>query len=358
MYPKIYKRWSASGEALIIPERYHPYLGLRDTETAIKLIKDNFQLRLAENLNLSRVSAPISVLKKTGLNDNLSGTEKPVGFTVSSINEDAEIVQSLAKWKRNALADYDFNHGEGLYTDMNAIRPDEEILDNLHSVYVDQWDWERIISKEERSVEFLKEIVKRIYRAVKETEAAVFSEYPDVAFLELPEEIRFIHSEELLERYPGLTPKEREDAVCEEYGAVFIIGIGADLSDGHPHDLRAADYDDWSTFTQNGRQGLNGDILVWYPLLGCSFELSSMGIRVDKEALLRQLELKNEINKKDKYFHKRLLDGELPLTVGGGIGQSRLCMLYLKKTFIGEVQSSVWSDDLRQICSENNIPVL
>ncbi|MCP4723510.1 MAG: aspartate--ammonia ligase [bacterium] len=358
MYPKIYKRWSASGEALIIPERYKSYLSLRDTEAAIKLIKDSFQLSLAESLNLFRVSAPISVLKSTGLNDNLSGSEKPVGFTVSSIDEEAEIVQSLAKWKRNALADYEFEQGEGLYTDMNALRPDEEVLDNLHSVYVDQWDWERIICNKERSVDFLKEIVKRIYEAIKETEQNVFSEYPELAFLELPDEIKFIHGEELLDRYPGLTPKEREDAVCEEYGAVFLIGIGADLRDGNPHDMRAADYDDWSTSTENGRKGLNGDILVWYPLLGCSYELSSMGIRVNKESLQRQLEMKDEMYKRDLYFHKRLIDGDLPLTIGGGIGQSRLCMLYLKKAFIGEVQASVWSDDLRRICRENGIPVL
>ncbi len=358
MYPKTYKRWSAQGEALIIPEGYHPVLGLKETESAIKLIKDSFQQKLAEKLNLSRVSAPISVLKRRGLNDYLSGREKPVDFTISSIREDAEIVQSLAKWKRNALAEYEFNHGEGLYTDMNALRPDEEVLDNLHSIYVDQWDWELIITNEERNLDHLMKIVKQIYSAIRETEKTIFAEYPALDFIELPEDIKFIHSEELLEEYPGLSPSDREDAVCEEYGAVFIIGIGAELDDGKPHDLRAADYDDWTSINENGRKGLNGDILVWYPLLGCSLELSSMGIRVDSDALLRQLEMKNEVWKKDIYFHRRLLEGELPLTIGGGIGQSRLCMLYLKKAFIGEVQASVWSDDLRSICRGNNIPVL
>ncbi len=352
------RTWSLSREKLVIPQDYKPLLSLRETEKAIKVIKDSFQLKLAENLNLSRVSAPIALLKRTGLNDNLSGTERPVGFTVSSLNEDAEIVQSLAKWKRNALADYEFEHGEGLYTDMNAIRPDEEILDNLHSIYVDQWDWERIISREERDISFLKFIVKQIYRAIKDTERLVNDKFPELVNSELPDKIHFIHSEELLERYPGYSPAEREDAICRELGAMFVIGIGADLKDGKPHDERAADYDDWSTPTVNGKTGLNGDILLWNPKLECAFEISSMGIRVDEDSLRAQLDIKNESYKKEMYFHKRLLTGELPLTIGGGIGQSRLCMLFLKKAFIGEVQSSAWSDELRKICKENNIPVL
>ncbi len=353
-----FKTIRITNEMLQIPSDYRPYLNLRETELAIKYIKDNFQINLAEKLNLSRVSAPIAVLKGTGINDHLSGWEKPVGFTVSSLNKDAEIVQSLAKWKRNALADYGFEHGEGLYTDMNAIRPDEEVLDNLHSIYVDQWDWERVISREERNLDFLKYIVRNIYKAIKETETLILKKYPVLNSFSLPEDIYFIHSETLQEKYPDLTPKERENAVCKEHGAVFLIGIGAELKDGKPHDGRAADYDDWTTGTKNGYKGLNGDILFWYPVLGSSFEISSMGIRVDKDALQTQLEIKNENYKKELKFHKRLLCDELPFSIGGGIGQSRLCMLFLRKIFVGEVQASIWSKDLREICAKHNVPVL
>lgn len=342
---------------LNIPKEYSPSLGLRETEKAIKFIKGNFQDRLAEELNLTRVSAPILVLRKTGINDYLTGKEKPIRFKVLNMNEEAEIVQALTKWKRVAIADYGFSQGEGLYTDMNAIRPDE-ILDNLHSVYVDQWDWERIVSKDERNLNFLKFIVTKIYKVIREMEKLICERFEELRAPLLPEEIHFIHSEDLLEVYPDLSPDEREDEICRKKGAVFVIGVGAELKDGKPHDERAADYDDWTTETGKGRRGLNGDILVWYPLLQCAFELSSMGIRVDKDSLLEQLEIKGEQDNVGLYFHRRLLQEELPLTIGGGIGQSRLCMLYLKKAHIGEVQSSVWPDDMINKCKESKIFLL
>ncbi|UCD57212.1 MAG: aspartate--ammonia ligase [Candidatus Hydrogenedentota bacterium] len=342
---------------MIIPESYSSSLDLRETEKAIKFIKGNFQDRLAEELNLERVSAPILVLRKTGINDYLTGKEKPIRFNVSDMNEEAEIVQSLAKWKRAALADYGFDYGEGLYTDMNAIRPDE-ILDNLHSVYVDQWDWEKVIRKDERNLDFLKLIVRKIYRVIKEMEELVCEKFEKVKGPFLPDEINFIHSEDLLEMYPDLSPEEREDEICREKEAVFVMGIGAKLKDGRSHDERAADYDDWSTETKSGRKGLNGDILVWYPLLQCALELSSMGIRVDKNSLLKQLEIKGEQDNVGLYFHQRLLQEELPLTIGGGIGQSRLCMLFLRKVHIGEVQSSIWPDEMAKICKRSKIFLL
>lgn len=308
-------------------------------------------------MNLKRVSAPIVVLSRTGINDNLTGIENPISFNVTDIEERAEIVQSLAKWKRMALADYSFKCGEGLYTDMNAIRPDES-LDNLHSIYVDQWDWERIITRGERNLEFLKYIVREIYEVMIETEKEVCQIYKKIPGPFLPEQIHFIHSEELEERLPGLTPREREDAICKEVGVVFIIGIGAKLKSGNPHDGRAADYDDWSTKIGKNKRGLNGDILIWYPLLNSAMELSSMGIRVDKESLLRQLKIKGELNKVNLYFHQRLLKGELPFTIGGGIGQSRLCMFFLRKAHIGEVQSSIWPDEMKKVCKNNNIFLL
>ncbi|HLD78434.1 MAG TPA: aspartate--ammonia ligase, partial [archaeon] len=277
-------------------------------------------------------------------------------FNVKGVGRPAEIVQSLAKWKRLALADYGFAHGEGLYTDMNAIRPDET-LDNLHSLYVDQWDWERVIRKDERSVEFLKGIVRSIYAAVRDMEREVCAQYPGLAKPYLPEDIFFIHSQDLEDRYPGLSPKERENAICQEKGAVFVIGIGHPLRSGAAHDGRAADYDDWVTQTSAGR-GLNGDIVVWYPVLGCAFELSSMGIRVDREALLRQLELTGTTDKKELYFHRRVLNGEAPLSIGGGIGQSRLCMLFLRKAHIGEVQAGVWHEETLALCRTHGIPLL
>lgn len=345
------------GKSLIIPEDYKPCLEIRETEKAIKFIKDNFEQMLARELTLERISAPILVSRKTGINDYLTGRERPIGFNVLDMKEEAEIVQSLAKWKRVALADYGFSHGEGLYTDMNAIRPDE-LLDNLHSVYVDQWDWEKVITRDERNLNFLKTIVRRIYKVIKKTENLVCEKFEELGEPILPDEIQFIHSEDLLEMYPCLSPEEREDEICREKRAVFIMGIGAQLKDGRPHDERAADYDDWTTETGKGRCGLNGDILIWYPILKSGFELSSMGIRVDKDSLLRQLELKGEKENIGLYFHQRLLRGELPLAIGGGIGQSRLCMLYLRKAHIGEVQSSVWPDKMKRECKKNKIFLL
>lgn len=351
------KKINVTNGRITLPKGYKSYLNLRYTEEAIKDIKDSFQIHTAKELNLTRTSAPIIVLSRTGINDYLTGTEKPISFDVKDMNEKAEIVHSLAKWKRVALADYGFKHGEGLYTDMNAIRPDE-ILDNLHSIYVDQWDWERVIKKGERNLEFLRSVVRKIYKVIRETEKEVCQRNIHIPGPFLPDKIHFIHSEELEERYPGLSPQEREDAICSEKGAVFIIGIGAKIKSGKPHDGRAADYDDWSTETGKGNRGLNGDILVWYPLLNCAMELSSMGIRVDKDSLLKQLEIKGELEKINLYFHHRLLQGELPLTMGGGIGQSRLCMFYLRKAHIGEVQSSIWPEDMKNICKSNNIFLL
>ncbi len=351
-----FKTLSFAKSTLTVPHKYAPALNIRQTEEAIKYVKNNFQLRLAQALNLNRVSAPILVLSDTGINDHLNDVERPVIFEVSEMRKNAEVVQSLAKWKRLALADYGFEYGEGIYTDMNAIRRDEH-LTNLHSIYVDQWDWERIISKEERSVDFLKRIVRKIYAAIRDIEEITCNMFPQLQKPFLPDEIFFIHAQELEDRYPELSPKEREDAVCKEHKAVFIIGIGADLKSGKPHDGRAADYDDWWT-PGEGKQGLNGDILVWYPILECAMELSSMGIRVDKPSLRKQLEIRGQLEKKDLYYHRKLLNGELPLTLGGGIGQSRLCMLFLRKAHVGEVHSSVWHDELFKACKEHNIRLL
>ncbi len=341
----------------LFPEDYHPLLGLRQTELAIRQIKEFFQTNLAFELNLIRVTAPLFVLSGTGINDDLNGVERPVVFPVKSMQDNrAEIVQSLAKWKRLQLADFGMQPGEGLYTDMNAIRPDE-LLDNLHSIYVDQWDWERVMRREERNVDFLKHVVTKIYDVILRTERYIGHLYPEIKSI-LPDEITFIHSEELEQRFPELSPKEREKALCQECGAVFVIGIGADLPGGKPHDGRAPDYDDWSTPTANGFMGLNGDILVNYPLLDCAYELSSMGIRVDPPALLRQLELRRTEQRKGLLFHRRLLNGELPLSIGGGIGQSRLCMFYLRKAHIGEIQSSLWPAEMVKECREHNIILL
>jgi len=342
---------------LVIPEGYRSVFDLRETERAIKYVKDFFQNGLAQALNLTRVTAPLIVLNGTGVNDHLSGIEQPVRFVVKSIGENAEIVQSLAKWKRLALGDYGFQHGEGLYTDMNALRPDE-VLDNLHSIYVDQWDWERVIHAHERCIPFLQSIVRRIYEVIVATERAVCQRYEQVPGPYLPDEITFVHSEDLERMYPGLSPRERENAICRDRGAVFVIGIGAPLANGRPHDQRAADYDDWITETGGGRRGLNGDILVWYPVLNCAFELSSMGIRVDPQSLLQQLEMKNERFKEQFYFHQRLLRGELPLTIGGGLGQSRLCMFYLRKAHVGEVQAGVWPAEVIRACREKGVFLL
>lgn len=332
---------------LIKPSGYKALLNLAQTEMGIKMIKDFFQQNLSSELRLRRVTAPLFVLKGMGINDDLNGTERAVSFPIKDLDDaKAEIVHSLAKWKRLTLADYHIEPGYGIYTDMNAIRSDEE-LGNLHSLYVDQWDWERTMNENERHIGFLKEVVRRIYAAMVRTEYMVYEMFPQIK-PELPQEIHFIHSEDLLQRYPGSTPKEREDAIAKQYGAVFIIGIGCKLSDGKKHDGRAPDYDDWSTVADNGQVGLNGDLLVWNDVLNRSLELSSMGIRVNKEALLRQLKETHTEEKKELYFHKRLLGGELPQSIGGGIGQSRLCMFYLRKAHIGEIQASIWPEEMRR----------
>ena len=342
---------------LEFPQNYKPLLGLRETELAIRQIKEFFQTNLAFELNLMRVTAPLFVLSGTGINDDLNGVERPVVFPVKSIQDNrAEIVQSLAKWKRLQLAEFTCQPGEGLYTDMNAIRPDED-LDNLHSIYVDQWDWERVMRKEERTVEYLKQVVRQIYSVIVRTERYIGYLYPEIK-PSLPDEITFIHSEDLEKHHPDLSPKEREKLACLEHGAVFVIGIGADLPGGKPHDGRAPDYDDWSTPTYNGYKGLNGDIIVNYPLLDCAYELSSMGIRVDPAAMLRQLEIRGAMQRKELLFHRRLLNNELPLSIGGGIGQSRLCMFYLRKAHIGEIQSSLWPKEMVEQCEAHNITLL
>lgn len=341
--------------SLHIPAGYSNILGtVIRTEKAIKVVKDMFQLNLSAQLSLLRVTAPMVVLKGTGINDDLNGIERPVSFPIKDLQDcPAEVVHSLAKWKRLKLATLKTPVGSGIYTDMNAIRPDEE-LDNIHSIYVDQWDWERVIESSERNLEFLKKIVRRIYEAIKVTENKIYVDFPQIKPI-LPEEIFFIHSEELLQRYPDFSPKEREDAICKEKKAVFIIGIGRELSDGEPHDTRASDYDDWSTPNSEGYQGLNGDLLLWNPVLESAFEISSMGIRVDAEALRHQLALKKEEWKSELYFHRKLLSGELPLTIGGGIGQSRLCMFLLRKAHIGEIQSSIWPEAMRMECYKHGI---
>ncbi len=344
-------------DTALIPKGYQPLLNLKETEKAIRLIKEFFQVNLAFELNLIRVTAPLFVRSGTGINDDLNGIEKPVCFNVKALDDaPVEIVQSLAKWKRLKLAEYGFGAGEGLYTDMNALRPDED-LDNLHSIYVDQWDWERVMAPEERNLVFLKYIVRKIYDVIRRTEKYVAHHY-DVINPLLPEEITFVHTEELEAEYPDLTPKEREYQACKKYGAVFIIGIGGELSSGKPHDGRAPDYDDWSTPTESGRKGLNGDIVIDYPVLDCAFELSSMGIRVDPNALARQLEMRNATKRRELYFHKKLLAGELPQTIGGGIGQSRLCLLFLRKAHIGEIQTGIWSDETRRLFREQGILLL
>lgn len=342
---------------LLVPSGYRPTLDVKQTEKAIKLIKDFFEVNLAAELRLSRVTAPLFVLRGTGINDDLNGVETPVSFSIADMNGDtAEIVQSLAKWKRMMLADYDIQHGYGLYTDMNAIRPCEQ-LDNLHSLYVDQWDWERVINLEERTIAFLKEVVRKIYAVIKRTEFYLGDHYQFIK-PELPDKITFIHAEDLQRKYPDLNPRQREEEIVREHRAVFIIGIGAPLADGIPHDGRAPDYDDWITETSNGLRGLNGDIIIWNNVLNRSYELSSMGIRVDQEALMEQLEITGTSGRKDLLFHRRLLNNELPLSIGGGIGQSRLCMYFLRKAHIGEVQVGLWPAEMVEMCRVNNIFLL
>jgi aspartate--ammonia ligase len=335
-------------EKLLIPKGYSSKLSVRETEAAIKQIKDHFENSLAKHLNLARVSAPLFVRPETGLNDNLNGIERPVAFDITGIGGNTvEIVQSLAKWKRMALKKYGFSVGEGIYTDMNALRRDEE-LDNLHSVYVDQWDWESCLTHEQRTEKTLMSVVKSIYNALKETETYICGIYPEIT-RQLPEEIFFITTQELENMYPELTPKERENRFTSDKGAVFVMKIGGRLASGIKHDGRAPDYDDWA---------LNGDIILWYGLLGMAFEISSMGIRVDEETLKTQLALAKCEERKSLPFHQDLLNGRLPYSIGGGIGQSRLCMFFLEKAHIGEVQSSVWPEWMIKKCEEFGIKLL
>ncbi len=343
---------------LYIPDNYTNVLGsLENTEKAIKAVKDMFQDNLSAQLALLRVTAPMVVMSGTGLNDDLNGVERPVSFPVKDMDSrQAEVVHSLAKWKRMKLAQMSVLPGRGIYTDMNALRPDEE-LDNIHSIYVDQWDWEKVITPEQVNLQYLKSTVRRIYEAIKVTENKLYVEFPQIEPM-LPEEIFFIHSEQLLQMYPEMSPKERENAVVKEYKAVFIIGIGHELSDGKPHDGRSSDYDDWSSVNEDGYHGLNGDLLLWNPVLESAFEVSSMGIRVSPEALSRQLKIRGEECKSGLLYHRMLLEGQLPYTIGGGIGQSRLCMYLLRKAHIGEIQSSVWPEDMMGICHEAGIDLV
>jgi aspartate--ammonia ligase len=351
------KRETIMKQNLILPRNYRPLLGIAETERAIKALKDFFELNLATELNLSRVTAPLFVKAGTGINDDLNGVERPVAFPIKDLADvRAEIVQSLAKWKRMQLGVLGFEPGYGLYTDMNALRPDET-LDNTHSIYVDQWDWERVITPGERNVEFLKKIVRKIYTMLKRAEHFVFERYPAIG-PELPEEITFVHAEDLRARFPKLTPKQREHRLVKDCGAAFIIGIGGELGDGSIHDGRAPDYDDWSTTAPDGRVGLNGDILVWNPVLKMAFELSSMGIRVDRKAVLRQLKIRGCVERKKLFWHQQLLNHGMPLSIGGGIGQSRLCMYFLRKAHVGEIQASLWPDAMIATCRKHNIPLL
>lgn len=333
---------------LIVPKDYDPRLSIRETQDAIKYIRDTFQKEFGKELNLERISAPLFVEKSSGLNDDLSGVERKVSFEAKmEPKEELEVVQSLAKWKRMALGRYGFQPGEGLYTNMNAIRRDEE-PDNLHSIYVDQWDWEKVISKDQRNEETLKDTVRQIAKVIKHMEHEVWYKYPQAVY-KLPYDVYFIDSEELRQRYPDLTPKERENAITKENGCVFIMRIGDKLGDGKPHDGRAPDYDDWQ---------LNGDLLYWYEPLNQAMELSSMGIRVSEESMHEQLKKANALEREKLPYHQAILKKELPYTIGGGIGMSRLCMLLLGKAHVGEVQASFWPEEMRRACAENHIQLL
>ena len=333
---------------LVIPQHYDPRLSVRQTQEAIKYIRDTFQRELGREMNLERISAPLFVDRASGLNDNLNGTERPVSFDMAAIpNATMEVVHSLAKWKRMALKEYGFVPGEGLYTNMNAIRRDEE-LDNLHSCYVDQWDWEKVIRREDRNQETLKDTVRQIFKIIKHMEHEVWYKYPQ-AVKHLPDDIFFITTSELESLYPDKTPKERENLICKEHGCVFLMQIGDKLANGKPHDGRAPDYDDWK---------LNGDILFWFETLNCALEISSMGIRVDEKSLDEQLKKAGCEERRELPFHKMLLNGELPCTIGGGIGQSRLCMLLLDRAHIGEVQASIWPEEMREECRKHQMILL
>ncbi len=332
---------------MIYPANYKSALSQRETQKAIKTVKDTFQTALAKALNLDRVTAPLMVTKASGINDDLNGVERKVHFTMMNIDGEAEVVQSLAKWKRRALYRYGYGPDEGIYTDMNAIRRDDD-TDNLHSLFVDQWDWCRVITEEERNLDYLKETVQKIVDAIYLTNEEVKKKFPVVSF-DMKKEVFFITTQELEDMYPELTPKERENKITKEHKTVFLMQIGSKLKSGKKHDGRAPDYDDWA---------LNGDILFWNELLGCAFEISSMGIRVNAESLHRQLEEEDMLERENFKFHKGILNGTLPLTIGGGIGQSRLCMLLLQKAHIGEVQCAIWTDEMREECKKNNIILL
>ena len=333
---------------IVIPENYSPALDAYDTQRAIAYIKQTFQQEFSNGLNLKRVSAPLFVTEDSGLNDNLNGYERPVSFDIPAVGKEAQVVHSLAKWKRLALKRYGFTVGNGLYTDMNAIRRDEDDLDNIHSVYVDQWDWEKIISREDRNEAYLKATVRAIVAAVCETSDALNVAFPSLR-VKLDREVYFVTTQELEDRWPDKTPKEREHAICAEHHTVFLMQIGGKLRSGEKHDGRAPDYDDWA---------LNGDILMWNPILERSFEISSMGIRVDEESMARQLKLAGCEERAELPFHKMLLNGELPQTIGGGIGQSRLCMLMIGNCHIGEVQASIWDAETMKKCEEAGIILL
>lgn len=333
---------------LIIPKDYDPKMGVRETQEAIKYIRDTFQKEIGKELNLSRISAPLFVPRSSGLNDNLNGVEQPVNFTMACLGDESiEVVHSLAKWKRFALKKYGFKKDEGLYTNMNAIRKDEEV-DNLHSCYVDQWDWEKVIAKEERTEETLRNTVKDIFKVIKHMEHEVWYKYPDAVY-HLPDEIHFVTTQELEDRWPDLNARDRESAITKELGCVFIMQIGGALKSGKKHDGRAPDYDDWA---------LNGDIMFWYEPLQCALEISSMGIRVDEDSLVKQLEIENCTDRLSLPYHKGIINKELPYTIGGGIGQSRLCMLLLGRAHVGEVQASIWPQDMIDECAKNNIILL
>lgn len=333
---------------LIIPQGYDPKITVRETQEAIKYIRDTFQKEFAKEMNLYRISAPLFVERSTGLNDDLNGVERKVSFDLLDMpGDELEIVQSLAKWKRMALKKYDFERGEGLYTNMNAIRRDEE-LDNIHSVYVDQWDWEKVIDKSDRNIETLKATVRTIVKVIKHMEHEVWYKYPEAVY-QVPSEVTFVDTEELRQMYPDLTAKERENAICKKHGCVFIMRVGDKLGDGEPHDGRAPDYDDWQ---------LNGDILYWFEPLNMALEISSMGIRVSEESLHEQLIKAGCPEREELPYHKAILNKELPYSIGGGIGQSRLCMLLLGRAHVGEVQASVWTESMRKECEAHNIHLL
>ena len=342
---------------MTLPDKYTSILSAKQTEHAIVAIKDFFQLALSTELNLTRVTAPLFVGSGRGINDDLNGVERPVSFPVKALNDyRMEIVQSLAKWKRLKITSLELPPEFGIYTDMNALRPDED-LDPIHSIYVDQWDWEMAIDPKDRTVEYLKSVVRKVYRCIQRAEFYIYDRYPQITPI-LPKEITFFYADDLQKQYPNLTPKERENKVAKEYGAVFIIGIGGKMGDGTIHDGRAPDYDDWITETGNGHHGLNGDILVWNPVHNCALELSSMGVRVSPESLQAQLKERGMEERSKLEFHSRLLKGELTQTLGGGIGQSRLCMFLLRKAHIGETQVSVWTDEIKADCKKRGIELL